>query len=127
MILKTKIPIFDVWIHFVDDPADVRPFIEGLSDDPSNIPDGFEHWRGFVHDFDDRTGYNHRMLCCFDKDTTLNTVVHEAVHAAWLTLRFCNMIVKPNTGEEPLCYVTAWLVEEMMAFLGREGADAQRN
>jgi hypothetical protein len=117
MILTRKIPIFDVEINFIDTPEDAIELINRLSATPDPCVDEVKVWRGFCHTVTDAKGKDHRMMCVFDRETTLNTVVHESVHAAWMMLRHCSMKVAPNNGEEPLAYMTAWFAEEMLKFL----------
>lgn len=118
MSLKTiEIPIFCVKITMINSVEDTKAFINEHSAVKDPTVNDIAMWRGFCHSVTDTAGKEHRIMCIFDREDILNTVVHEAVHAAWMTLRYCSMVVKPDTGEEPLAYMTAWLADEMMKFL----------
>lgn len=120
-VKKVKVPIFEVFIYLVNDVQDAKDLIQRLSATPDPTVDEIAPWRGFCHSVTDEAGREHRMMCVFDRETTLNTTIHEAVHAAWMMLRYCSMKVRPDSGEEPLAYLTAWFAEEMLTFLRDEG------
>lgn len=116
MSLVTKrIPILGVFITFATTREEARAF--AASKDPSEKLEGLETCHGMVTFVTDAQGLQHRIMMVFAND--LNTVVHESVHAAWLTCRYCS-IKASSSNEEPMAYLTAWLVEQMMGILDCE-------
>jgi len=114
------IPIYDVHLYLVDDPADARKFVEEHSAEAQDL-DSLLQCRGLCHEIVDTKGDVRRMLCVFDREDTASTAIHEAVHAAWMTLRHCGVRVRANTDEEPLAYLTAWIACEVVRLLpGKE-------
>lgn len=114
-IIKS-VPLFDVNWHFVATKERARYIMVECGIDDATIEDLLQ-CRGFCHILNDTTGREVRMICVFDREDPVNTAIHEAVHAAWHTLRYCSVRTKGITDEEPMAYLTAWFGREMIRFL----------
>ena len=120
MATKTvSVPLFDVHLTLIDSTQDAEAFVREHSAEHV-IMDELLKCRGFYMPVTDAQGKEHRMLCVFDKETTMDTAVHESVHAAWAILRHCSVRVKPISDEEPLAYLTAWIACATLRFLASQ-------
>lgn len=117
-IERKTVPLFGIWVWFCDDVADARKFMESYDEDPATIDDLMKA-RGFCARLTARDGREASLMCVFEKEEWVEIAIHEAVHAAWATLRHVQVKVKPNTDEEPLAYLTSWFGAEMIAFLAK--------
>ena len=72
---------------------------------------GLDHTKGICCTVEEPNGYLHRIMCVFDGD--FNTVIHEAVHMAGLTLQHVGVKFGPN-NDEPLAYLAAWIAERFV-------------
>ncbi len=108
-----KVPLLDVNVYFITSLEEAKVFIRehAVTEDEDKVVDGAV---GACHTVTDSDGKNHRIMCVFDGDR--NTTVHEAVHMAWIVLRYCS-IKAGSANEEPLAYTAAWLAETMMEIL----------
>lgn len=109
MIKQVLIPILDCYIYLVTDKASARKFLEENAHDPD--PTIFDRAEGVCYVAVDEDNNHHRMMCVFAEST--NAVVHESVHAAWMTLQHCGLKATPS-NHEMLAYVAAWLADEML-------------
>lgn len=108
-----RIPLLDVDVYFVTTVQEARDFILSHSSDEADL-DGVANAVGSCPVIIDADGRNYRMMCVFDG--TINTVVHEAVHMAWIVMRYCSIKVG-KANEEPMAYTSAWLAETMLEVL----------
>lgn len=119
MIVCVNIPVFEVDVYFVTDKAEAKAFIQEHSvvEDDGDAVDGAV---GACYNVTDKEGRHHRMMCVFDGRT--NTIIHEAVHMAWMTLDHCG-VKTGQANQEPLAFLAAWLAEEMMKFICGEAKE----
>ena len=110
---RITVPVFDVYVHLFKDRTEAKAFFqERCPDDPDTR--SLETARGVTI-----TNDNCRMLCVFDGGMPI--AAHESVHMAWAILKECG--VKVNAAnDEPLAYLTAWLLTETVKFIEGEAA-----
>ena len=110
-VKQVLIPILDCYIYLVRDKASAREFLEAHAHDAD--PTVFDRAEGVCYVAVDEDGNHHRMMCVFAEST--NAIVHESVHAAWMTLEHCGLKATAR-NHEMLAYTAAWLADEMLDF-----------
>lgn len=118
MIALKSVPLFGTNVWFCDDQDHAREFLKDFDEDPASIEELVSH-RGFFSRLTANDGRQASLMCVFDRDDALAIAAHEAVHAAWWTLRHVSVRVKADTDEEPLAYLVSWFTAEMVRFLER--------
>lgn len=109
--MKTVIiPVYEQKTHFFTSLEEAKNYVRQVSNGKDDSS-GLDHTKGICCTVDEPNGYRHRMMCVFDGDP--NTVIHEAVHMAGLTLQHVGVKFGPN-NDEPLAYLTAWLAERFL-------------
>ena len=109
MIVCRTIPIYDSDVYLCTNLAEGKAFIRSKSvtkDEDTNLDD----CRGICYTLN-AEGKAHWMMCVFEGG--LPIIVHESVHMAWMVLKHCGVRVS-QTNDEPLAYLTSWLVQEML-------------
>jgi len=103
------VPLYDVWVYFATDREDVKAFIRENSVTVDTDLADMKTCRGCTTTIEGKTGDMYRVLCVFDDD--FDTLVHEAVHLALVTMKHIGIKFSPS-NEETLANLTAWIVVE---------------
>lgn len=110
------VPLYGVKTWFVTTLPEALELVDELSggeDDGTMLL----HTKGVCYIVCEPDGHENRMYCVFDG--TRDTAIHEAVHMAWMTLHYVNVKVT-YMHDEPLAYLTAWMADEMLTFMGHK-------
>ena len=114
MIVVRKVPLFEVNTYFITTLAEAKEYVRA-NGDTEGEESAFDNTKGCCYTLALKSGGEQRLMCIFD-DGNINTIIHEAVHMAGMTLKYCS-INYSNKNDEPLAYLTAWFAEEMMSIL----------
>ena len=107
------VPLYGVKTWFVTTLEEALELVDELSGGEDDGCDLLQT-KGVCYIVVEPDGHQSRLYCVFDG--TRDTAIHEAVHMAWMTLRYVHVNVT-YAHDEPLAYLTAWMADEMLKFM----------